>query len=338
MAPRPAVTEIRSRPKPMKEIRLADYARFLVHRKSVRIGGKLISLEDHHDRIERWGPPDEYRPESYTVWSFPDRGDWATHDGGYRGNWSPYIPRNLIERFTAPGEVVLDPMMGGGTTLVECRLLGREGIGVDVNLNAVMLARSKLAFRLPQVMNVGRKPIRTYLGDARRMDTLSDDSVDLVTIHPPYAGIIRYGGGSVEGDLSEIPSFDGYLEAVGSVAAECYRILRPGKHCAVLVGDTRHYRHYVAISYSVMREFVRSGFLLLEDIIKLQHNTASDRSAWRGDRSDFYKIAHEHLFVFRKPTDGPDARRVGLSTRAALGRRDAPNELQKPYASSMSAR
>lgn len=332
------VEERRSRPKPMKEIRLVDYARFLVHRKSVSIGGKKIPLEYRDSHIERWGPPEAYHPESYTVWSFPDRGDWATHDGGYRGNWSPYIPRNLIQRFTAPGDVVLDPMMGSGTTLVECRLLGREGIGIDVNLNAVMLARSRLAFRLPPELRPRRQSIRTYLGDARRMNKLPDESVDLVATHPPYASIIRYGGGAIEGDLSEIPSFDGYLESIGNVAAECYRVLTPGKHCAVLVGDTRRHRHYVPISYSVMREFVRPGFLLLEDIIKLQHNTASDRSAWRGDRSDFYKIAHEHLFVFRKPLDLADARRVALSTSAAWGRGELSNSVAAPHASSMSAK
>src|SRR3989442_14426076 len=100
------------------------------------------------ERERQWAPQ-HFQLEATTVWSFPDRGHWATHEGGYRGNWSPYIPRNLIERFTAPGDVVLDPMMGSGTTLVECRLLGREGIGIDVNLNAVMLARNRLAFRLP---------------------------------------------------------------------------------------------------------------------------------------------------------------------------------------------
>ena len=72
MSSRHSMTEIGSRPRPMKEIRLVDYARFLVHRKSVRIGGKTIPLTDSHNDIERWGPPEAYRPESYTVWSFPD--------------------------------------------------------------------------------------------------------------------------------------------------------------------------------------------------------------------------------------------------------------------------
>ena len=322
-------------PKPMKEIRLADYVRFLAQRKSVRIGGKLVELDGKRP-IDRWGPPIEYRPESYSVWSFPDRGDWATHDGRYRGNWSPYIPRNLIQRFTNPGDVVLDPMMGGGTTLVECKILGRDALGVDVNLNAVMIARYRLAFRVPPSSGGGSATIRTYLGDARRLNKIPDDQVDLVATHPPYAGIIRYGSGSVEGDLSEIAPFEGYLQAMGRVASECHRVLKPGKNCAVLVGDTRQHRHYVPISYSVMREFANAGFVLLEDIIKLQHKTTSDRSSWRGDRQDFYKIAHEHLFIFRKPLDARDARRVALSTSAVLGRevKSSPS----PHASSMSAR
>ncbi|MCZ7385124.1 MAG: hypothetical protein O8C63_10310 [Candidatus Methanoperedens sp.] len=40
--------------------------------------------------------PAAFPPETTTVWSFPGRGDCATHVGNYRGNWSPYIPRNLL--------------------------------------------------------------------------------------------------------------------------------------------------------------------------------------------------------------------------------------------------
>ena len=85
-------------------------------------------------------------PRNHHHLSLPGRGDWATHIGNYRGNWSPYIPRNLILRYTAPGELVLDQMMGSGTTLVECRLLGRRGVGMDINPDAVIVARNRLDF------------------------------------------------------------------------------------------------------------------------------------------------------------------------------------------------
>jgi len=59
----------------------------------------------------------KFEPESTgiqttTVWSFPERGNWATHKPTYRGNWAPQIPRNLILKYTQEGDLVLDPMEG----------------------------------------------------------------------------------------------------------------------------------------------------------------------------------------------------------------------------------
>lgn len=235
------------------------------------------------------------------MWSFPDRGRWATHGPDYPGNWSPYVPRNLLLRYTKPGDLVLDPMMGGGTTLVECKLLGRNAIGVDIDPAAVALARRRLDFGLPDATRVA-----VHQGDARSLTMVADASIDLVATHPPYAGIIRYGSGAA-GDLSRLRGLSAYLKAMEGVARECLRVLRSGSHCAILIGDTRQRRHYVPLASLVMQRFLSTGFLLREDIIKLQWNMRGTRARWRGVR-DFYLIAHEHLFVFRKPRDAEDAR------------------------------
>lgn len=78
-----------------------------------------------------------------THWSFPKRGDWATHDAKWRGNWSPYIPRNIILRYSQEGDLILDQFAGGGTTLVEAKLLNRDIIGVDINDVALERCREK---------------------------------------------------------------------------------------------------------------------------------------------------------------------------------------------------
>ena len=83
-------------------------------------------------KITKW-EPDDFELEMTTHWSFPKRGDWATHDAKWRGNWSPYIPRNIILRYSQEGDLILDQFSGGGTTLVEAKLLNRNIIGVDVN-------------------------------------------------------------------------------------------------------------------------------------------------------------------------------------------------------------
>src|SRR6266567_1634070 len=61
----------------------------------------------------------------------------------YPARFSPIFARAVLETFTKPGDVVLDPFMGGGTTLVEARALGRIAMGLDINSLAVFVTRAK---------------------------------------------------------------------------------------------------------------------------------------------------------------------------------------------------
>ncbi|MFH1824245.1 MAG: DNA methyltransferase [Candidatus Firestonebacteria bacterium] len=65
------------------------------------------------------------------VWSFKFMGNWATHDGNYRSNWAPYIPRNVILKFSKENELVLDCFCGVGTTGVECKLANKFAEHLD---------------------------------------------------------------------------------------------------------------------------------------------------------------------------------------------------------------
>lgn len=280
-----------------------QFRKFASEQKSVTIENVEVEIGKAW-RIKTYAPPKDYSPEEFTVWSFPSRGDWATHSGKYRGNWSPYIPRNLILKYTKPGETVLDQMCGSGTTLVECKLLNRNGIGVDVNRDSVMLTLDRLNFGYSPLDHGVRSEIHTYVGDARDLDKIPDSSIDLVASHPPYAWIIPYSKNRVPGDLSGMRKLADFLEAMRKVAAESYRVLKEDHYCAILIGDTRKGRHYVPISIGVLQAFLSVGFILKEDIIKLQHNTMTTREKWRGHTYDFYKIGHEHLYVFRKPKQG----------------------------------
>jgi hypothetical protein len=100
------------------------------------------------------------------------------------------------------------------------------------------------------------------------------------------------------------------------VAAECYRVLRPGRHCAILVGDTHRHKHYVPIAFRVMQLFLEVGFILREDVIKLQWHVQTERQRWNPRwQHDFLLTFHEHLFIFRKPDVGEDTRRLRNSMK-----------------------
>jgi DNA modification methylase len=227
--------------------------------------------------------PDESEVQTTTVWSFPVRGTWATHNNKYRGNFAPQIARNIIKRYSQSGEVVLDPMAGGGTTLIEARLLGRKFIGADINLTAVKLCEKAIDFSCEKP---GKGKI--VCADARDLSF-----------------IIKYGNKYVEGDLSAISNLNKFCDEIEKVAHEFYRVLKPGKYCAILIGDTRRRRHYVPLAFSVMQRFLKAGFILKEDVVKVQHNCSTTRY-WGSQTRDFLLIMHEHLFVFRKQNAGED--------------------------------
>lgn len=247
-------------------------------------------------KIKKWAP-DDFELEMTTVWSFPKRGDWATHDAKWRGNWSPYIPRNIILRYSNENDLILDQFVGGGTTLVEAKLLNRNIVGVDVNDSALERCKEKTDFE----HDGAEGNVYLHKGDARNLDFIENSSIDLICTHPPYANIINYSEDIPE-DLSrmKIPEF---LEQMKAVASESFRVLKENKYCAVLMGDTRKNGHMIPLSFMVMNIFEEAGFKLKEIIIKEQHNCKAT-GYWKTNsvKYNFFLIAHEYLFVFNKPT------------------------------------
>ena len=237
--------------------------------------------------------PENFELETNTVWAFPDRGKWATHDAKYRGNWSPYIPRNLILRYSTEGDTVLDPFVGGGTTAVEAKLTNRNFIGFDINPEAVELSRKKCEFEFDTTAIT-----QIDVADVRKLP-LDNNSVDLICAHPPYADIIHYSE-NIDGDLSLLKTTE-FLFEMGKVADELYRVLKKDKFCAILMGDTRKKGMVHPLAFETMRIFEMAGFRTKEIIIKEQHNCKAT-GYWKTNsiKFNFLLLAHEYLFVFEK--------------------------------------
>jgi DNA modification methylase len=311
----------------MKEITYKDYKEFTKTHDEIKIENTKIKI-GQPKKIKEFQPK-EFELEKINVWSFPKRGTWATHKGNFRGNWPPQMARNIILRYSKPGEWVLDQMCGSGTTLIECKLLGRNAIGVDINQNCIMLTRDRLDFEYtPLDPNFPKVEIKTYVGDARNLNLIEDESIHLIATHPPYASIIPYNKKEkIPGDLSTMRKINEYVKGMKEIAKESFRVLKPGRFCAILVGDTRRRRHHVPIAFRVMQAFLDVGFILREDIVKYQWKTKTTREKWggltkvadecwvdidkktrKGRYMDFYLLYHEHLFIFRKPEKDEDLR------------------------------
>ncbi len=313
----------------MRRVTYEEYLGFAEKIGEIEVEGSRIRLEPLE--VKRLNPTQEELTDvGTTVWSFPKRGSWATHRGDYRGNWPPQMARALILMYTEPGDTVLDPMVGSGTTCIEAKLLGRNCIGVDVNYYAVMLSLHRLYWleeHLKRLASPGensttrpegvvsgsgvdgvsvedmlRARAEIYHGDARNLDAIGDGSVDLVAAHPPYFNIIRYSRSRAPGDLSAAKSLEEYLAMISRVAGEAYRVLKPGGHMGLLAGDTRIHKHYVPITHYILEVLLKSGFILREEVVKIQHKMKATREKWARLRErDFLLIYHEKLYILRKP-------------------------------------
>lgn len=128
---------------------------------------------------------------------------------------SPALVRQLIERFTSPGDAVLDPFAGSGTTLVAAERLGREGWGIERNPRRAALARGFL-----------ERPKRLLSADARRIGELALPPIDLCLSSPPF--MERAAPASPLAAPGEPPrGYDGYLAELRCVYTAAAGLLRP---------------------------------------------------------------------------------------------------------------
>jgi DNA modification methylase len=270
--------------------------------------GIAVSALKDIKRIKALSPKD-FKEEQTTVWSFKQRGNWATHSGEYRGNWSPYIPRNVILKYSKPGELVLDYFCGAGTTAVEAKLLGRKCIALDINDAAIELAKRNLDFEITSSKQLflvdDEERLQVYepellVGDSRDLSFLRNNSIDLICAHPPYANIIHYTD-SKQGDLSYL-DIDDFLKEMSKVAQESFRVLKPGRQCAILIGDMRRKKHVVPLGFELTNVYLNAGFRLRELVIKRQHNCKTTGFWYESSmKYNFLLLAHEYLPIFEKP-------------------------------------
>ena len=113
----------------------------------LRVGQERVSPPLNRTRMPRDNQP---TPASDTSWDFAHLTYKQTQESThFFHHWTakfiPQIPRRIIEMYARPGDVILDPFMGSGTTLVEAARLGYDSWGTDINPLAVEIARAKTA-------------------------------------------------------------------------------------------------------------------------------------------------------------------------------------------------
>jgi DNA modification methylase len=261
-------------------------------------------------KIDKW-KPSSFSLQRTTVWDFRKRGEWAVHQNEYRGNWPPMVPRNLILKYTLEDEIILDPFVGGGTTLIEAWLNNRRSFGLDVSPTAIKIAHERIEEMEDKARKDERRKLNRELkpilikGDARKVreimskQNIDDKTVKLACLHPPYMNALKYTE-TIPDDLSRISDKDLFCDQMQKVASQIYNLLTDDGTCAILIGDVKRSKRVIPLGFLVMQRFEQEDFRLKDIIIKIQHRDSSTRFWYTKREKIDYLMAHEYLFVFSR--------------------------------------
>ncbi len=250
--------------------------------------------------LNRWKEYDEILTDS--LWVLPKRDSYGAHSSWYWGNFIPQIPHQMMLRYTKAGELVVDPFVGSGTTLLECQRLGRHGIGLELN--------EDIAGRTREIVkDDGKVTTIIETGNSAEIDfqkLLSDNgfaSAQLLLVHPPYHDIIPFSDNPK--DLSAQKSVDAFLHLFGNVLDNIYPILDKGRFMAVVIGDKYEKGEWIPLGFYIMQEVLKRKFKLKSTIVKNFEDTTAKRNQkelwrYRAMAGGFYIFKHEYIFVFQK--------------------------------------
>jgi modification methylase len=263
-------------------------------------------------------------------------GRYVEISGTHPAKMLPAIASRAIATYTEPGDLVVDPMAGIGSTLVEAVYLGRDAIGVEYEPNWVDLARANLAHARSQGATGHGEVV---CGDARHLPSLVDPAarglVALVLTSPPYGPSLhgrvtaRPGEGIAKAhnrystdpaNLAHV-GLDGLLEAMRTILAGCAALLRPGGYAAMTVRPWWSAGQLVDLPGALVRVGEDAGLVLYERNVALLAGLRDDRLV---PRTSFFAleqvrkaraagtprfvIAHEDLLVFRSPLSEGDGK------------------------------
>ncbi|MWA07404.1 site-specific DNA-methyltransferase [Actinomadura sp. LD22] len=263
------------------------------------------------------------------------QGRYTSESMRHPGKMLPAIAATVIDAFTRPGDLVVDPMCGIGTTLVEAIHLGRDAAGMEYEPDFVHLTVNNL--RHAHAQGATGTP-QVACGDARNIATVYRGlrgKAALVLTSPPYGsqthGHIRSGrdngGGKVHksnhrystdrGNLAHQP-LPGLLDGFGHILAGSATLLRPGGIIAITVRPIRIKGELLDLPGQVVDTAQQHGLALIGRYVAL---LAGLRNGALVNRASFFQMletrrarergipacasAHEDLLLLQRVTDLP---------------------------------
>lgn len=261
--------------------------------------------------------PKEWLKSQIGVWQFfyerRDVRDKEIHPATFPISLS----KKVIELFTHKGELVLDPFVGSGTTLVAAQDIDRNAAGFDLQKKYIDICKKRLSDT--RLMSSSKQ--LAVVGDARDIAPyLQNESVSLIWTSPPYANLLnrprknksrrdRDNGqlGKVE-QYSQDPNdlgtleLEEYTKVMGDIFEKLLPLLKPKAHCVINVPDMWWENKRITIHIALVEELRKRGYELRNIIIWDRTNVVNGVGIF-GWPSNYITmgVTFEYLLDFWKP-------------------------------------
>ncbi|MBI2146048.1 site-specific DNA-methyltransferase [Candidatus Woesearchaeota archaeon] len=214
-------------------------------------------------------------------------------------------PEDLIEEFirffTKKGEVVLDPFLGTGSTLVACQQSGRQGIGIELQPKYAEIART----RVPASQRI----IQGNAADISRYDL---PEIDFLITSPPYGPMLTKSGlvskdrakkgldvqySDDPEDLGNAKSYEEFLQRLVNILVAIKPKLKSKKYAVVILQNYMDQGNYRTLAWDVGKELSKHFQFRGERLWCQDHKTLYPY----GYRYSFVPNVHHHYcLIFRK--------------------------------------
>ena len=223
------------------------------------------------------------------------------------------LVERLIDVFTnSKKQIILDPFMGSGSTLIAAQNKGLKGIGFEINNDYISMAKRRLEDVYKTMFDANSNGKYEIIKDSvLNLDKhVSPNSIDLTVTSPPYWDILnrrrsadhkairKYSDSTI--DFGNIPDYERFLLSLQDVFKKVHTATKPGRYCIAVVMDIRKNSNFYPLHTDLARKMEEIGFSL-KDIIIWDRQKEYNNSRPLGYPYAFIvnKI-HEYILIFKK--------------------------------------
>jgi DNA modification methylase len=220
----------------------------------------------------------EYKIFPFNGWNIA-RPDTRFGNPNYPGKLAPEILFDVISMLTGKGDLVVDPCVGGGTTIDVCRQMNRRCIGYDIQPNKEDIIQNDVTTGIP----------------------LEDNSVNLIIFDPPYHDMLKGKYSDLPTDLSNVSLEDFYKYLDEKITREIFRVLKPGGHVFFIIEQKIYTGTSEDLSLKSYDIFLKNGFEYVVRGAALYSKYLKRKYIARAKREKVFLNIVRDVFILKKP-------------------------------------